>query len=112
MLRIPRKDPFDAIASRTLEVDGKPALHIRLGRPQLAPDGTCWFCPYEAQGLSIRRRSYGCGADAMQALVLTLYKISVEIETCEYNQQGRLSWSGDFQDFGFPSIPIRHPPEN
>lgn len=98
---------MDVIASTVLEVDGEPRIQIQLGRPRLAPDPSCWFCPYEIVDTSKARRSYAYGEDAMQALVLTLYKISVEIETCEYNEQGRLSWLGDFKDFGFPSIPIR-----
>lgn len=79
MLRIPKDDPLDVIATRVLEVDGEPHIQIQLGRPRLVPEGSCWFCPYEVVDASTPWRSYACGEDAMQALVLTLYKISVEI---------------------------------
>ncbi len=104
---IPMDAPMDVIASRIMEVDGKPQFHVRIGRPKLAPEGNCWFCPYEIQGPLTNRRWYFCGEDATQALVLALYCIYVDLEMCAENLQGRLSWLGDTKDFGFPSPPTR-----
>ena len=111
MVGIPKDDLTDVIASRVMEVDGKPQFHVRIGRPKLAPEGDCWFCAYEITGPLTKRKGRFGGEDAMQALVLALYCISVDIEICAENAQGRLSWGGDTKDFGFPSPPIRSAPE-
>jgi hypothetical protein len=47
---IPKDDLTDIIASRVMEVDGKPQFHVRIGRPKLAPEGRSWFCAYEIVG--------------------------------------------------------------
>lgn len=107
MAGIPKDDLTDIIASRVMEVDGKPEFHVRIGRPKLAPEGDCWFCAYEITGPLTNRKGRFGGEDAMQALVLALYCISVDTEICAENTQGRLSWGGDTKDFGFPSPPIR-----
>lgn len=104
-------DLSDIIASRVLEVDGKPEFHIRLGRPKEAPEGDCWFCAYDISGPLTKRKGRFGGEDAMQALILAIYCISVEVEICAENAQGKLSWAGDMKDFGFPSPPIRSAPD-
>ncbi|WP_421988464.1 DUF6968 family protein [Roseococcus sp.] len=107
MPSIPNDDLTDVIASRIMEVDGKPQFHIRIGRPKLAPEGRSWFCAYEITGPLTNRKGRFGGEDAMQALVNALYCISVDVEICAENAQRRLSWLGDTEDFGFPSPPIR-----
>lgn len=107
MPNVPSDELMDVIASRTMEVDGKPQFHVRIGRPTLAPEGDCWFCAYEIVGpLTNRKGRFGC-EDAMQALVNALYCASVDVEISAENAQGRLSWLGDMEDFGLPSPPIR-----
>ncbi|WP_139226039.1 DUF6968 family protein [Falsiroseomonas stagni] len=107
MVGIPADDLTEIIASRVMEVDGKPQFHVRIGRPKLAPEGRSWFCAYEIVGPLTNRRGRFGGEDAMQALVNAIYCISVDVESCAENAQGRLSWFGDFKDFGLPSPPIR-----
>ncbi|MBS7813771.1 DUF6968 family protein [Roseococcus pinisoli] len=107
MPRIPSDDLTDVIASRVMEVDGKPQFHIRIGRPTLAPEGRSWFCAYEIAGPLTNRKGRFGGEDAMQALVNALYCISVDVEVCAENVQGRLAWLGDTGDFGLPSPPTR-----
>jgi hypothetical protein len=31
-------------AVRVLELDGEPAIELRIYCPRLAPEGDCWFC--------------------------------------------------------------------
>jgi hypothetical protein len=107
---MPNDEPMDVIASRILEVDGEPKFHVRIGRPKPAPEGDCWFCPYEIAGPLTNRKGRFGGEDGMQALVLTLNILSVEIEISEENAQGRLSWLGS-KEFGLPSPPVIQPDE-
>lgn len=100
---------MDVIASRILEVDGVPDFHIRIGRPKPALEGDCWFCPYEIAGPLTNRKGRFGGEDALQALVLALNVLAVELEVSEENVQGKLSWLGS-QDFGLPSPPVIEPP--
>ena len=107
MPNIPSDPLIDVIASRVMEVDGKPQFHVRIGRPTLAPEGDSWFCAYQIVGPLTNRKGRFGGEDAMQALVNALYCASVDVEICAENAQGRLSWLGDAEDFGLPSPPIR-----
>jgi len=110
MPKTSHSEPMDAIALRTLEVDGTPQFHIRIGRPVLAPEGDCWFCAYEIVGPHTTRRGQFGGEDSMQALVNALYGASIDVKVSAENASGRLSWLGDAQDFGLPSPPTRPPP--
>lgn len=103
--------PIDVIATRLLEVDGKPGFEIRIGRPVRAPEGDCWFCPYEVLGPQTQYRSRFGGEDSMQALVHALYAAAVNVEISTENQEGRLSWFGDKTNFGIPSPPVLVAPE-
>jgi hypothetical protein len=100
------REPIDAIATRTLEFDGKPEFTIRIGRPTLAPEGDCWFCRYELDGPWTKRQGRFGGEDAMQALVNALYCMAVDVEVCAENEQGRLSWLGNKENFGLPLPPM------
>lgn len=95
----PRLDP---IAIRILECDGEPKFVIRLGRPALAPEGDCWFCTYEVEGPLTKATVKMGGEDAMQALILALQALAVEVEISAENKAGRLTWLGERGDFGLP----------
>jgi len=81
---------------------------VRLGRPRLFPEGTNFYCAYQIVGLEEGdRKSWGGGADSMQALYLTLQKIMIDLVHTPAYQEGRLSWEGTF-DLGLPVIePLR-----
>lgn len=106
---MPDEEPLDVIASRILEVDGAPNFHIRIGRPKLAPENDCWFCSYELVGPSTSRRGRSGGVDAMQALILALNMLAVDVEFSEESEQGRLSWL-ESKDVGLPLPPVIEPP--
>ncbi len=91
------------IASRTLDVDGKPAFTMNIAQPYLEPDGVTWRCEYEVSGPMTKHSTSFGGVDAVQALLNALYALSVEAEMSEENQLGRLSWGGQKAHFGLPS---------
>lgn len=109
---MPDAEPLDVIALRILEVEGGPNFQIRLGRPKLAPEGNCWFCHYEIADPLTKRKGRSGGEDAMQALVLALNMLAVDVEVSEENGLGRLSCLGS-KDFGLPVPPVlQSPAEN
>jgi hypothetical protein len=96
-------DDDDIIATRTLDVDGKPRFHMRIYRPQPEDGGNYWRCRYVVDGPLTRHASSQCGIDAMQALLLTIYILATEADVSEENVMKRLSWGGQSQHFGIPS---------
>ncbi len=94
------------IASRIFEVDGEAAFHVHVHVPVLEPDGITWRCSYRLDGPLTKRWRYALGDDSMQALVLALQIISVELELCEENRAGRLGYFAEPGDFGFPAMPL------
>jgi len=81
---------------------------VRLGRPRAFPEGTNFYCAYHILGLEDGdRKSWGGGADSMQALYPTLQKIMIDLVHTPAYREGRLSWEGMF-DLGLPVIePLR-----
>jgi hypothetical protein len=77
---------------------------VRLGKPRLFPEGGNYYCVYHILGLEEGdRRSWGGGADSMQALYLTLQKIMIDLVHTRAYREGRLTWEGLF-DLGLPVI--------
>lgn len=91
------------IASRLLDVDGKPAFAMRIAQPYLEADGVTWRCEYDVSGPMTRHSNSFGGVDAVQALLNALYALSVEAEMSEENQTGRLTWGGQKAHFGLPT---------
>ncbi|QYU67185.1 hypothetical protein J4558_19855 [Leptolyngbya sp. 15MV] len=88
--------------SRTLDVDGNPAFHLRVFRPEPQDGGRTWRCLYEVEGPATRHVGSQCGVDGMQALLNSLYILSVEVEMSEEHPAKRLSWDGQSSHFGLP----------
>ncbi|MGH9383732.1 MAG: DUF6968 family protein [Vicinamibacterales bacterium] len=65
--------------------------HVRIGRP--APDPSdrdrTWVCPYQVAGLGHDRVMGIFGADAMQALLLAVHTIPVELDALSRDLAGR-----------------------
>lgn len=91
------------IASRILEVDGRPDFRIDIAQPYQEPDGVNWRCDYEINGPATKYKGSFGGVDAVQALLNVVYALSVEAEMSEENQTGKLSWGGQKAHFGFPA---------
>ena len=99
---------FDPIASRTLEVDGQPVFHVRLGKPRLdnrpGDPGDTWTCEYEVETPSGPHRFYACAEDSLQAMLYALYQIEMSIDISDEHKAGRLTWRGQGEDFGVPML--------
>lgn len=103
---VPVVSSFDPAATRILECDGEPGFVIRLGRPILAPEGDCRFCTDEVEGPLTQANVWLGGEDAMQALVLALQGLAVEVEVSAENKARRLAWLQERDDFGLPVPPL------
>jgi hypothetical protein len=71
---------------------------VRIGRPVLdtsAPHET-WVCPFQIDGIGSGKTRGIFGADAMQALLLAIHAIPVELAVCIRDS------GGQFLHFGEP----------
>lgn len=93
-----------AIAVRTLELlheDGTPAGAVvaTLFRPKELENLSGYSCSYQICGIGSESVKEGRGTDAVQALVLTLAKIGLDLHTSA--EAARLRWHGN-PSLGFP----------
>jgi hypothetical protein len=85
----------DVIAERRLTFqphEGAPQdVTVRSGRPVLdesAPHET-WICPFQIEGIGSGKTRGMFGADAMQALLLAIHTIPVELAVCIRDSGGQ-----------------------
>jgi hypothetical protein len=82
------------------DLAGDKEVVIRLYQPE-AKDGT-WSCRFEIDWPNQRRLSRAGGVDSMQALVLALQAIGIEIYSSSYHKSGLLKWYEPTRGYGFP----------
>lgn len=96
----------EVIASRDLEFvhqDGrKESVRVFVGKPVAGDDEHQWWCPYVIKAESFEKSFRSAGAESMQALLLTVYIISVELEALARRYNGAFTYFGK-GDLGFPS---------
>lgn len=99
------RDVGEVIATRVYEIErpdgGVAEVTLSLGRPRPVPDEEDWFCPYRFAGEGGARISCAFGVDALQALVLALNMIAIELHASEEAKAGRMTWLGQ-SDLGLP----------
>ena len=100
----------EVIAARTLKLQNDEGasseVSVLLGKPQPTPDQRDYYCPYQIKGAGSEKVKCSYGIDAVQALLLTLSILSVQLEVLNKETGGRLSWEGDENGgFGFPEMP-------
>ena len=91
------------IAVRMLKVRtaaGDTDLEIRLFKP--IEERGMWVCRYEIDWPEGSKKNWGAGADGIQALLLALQKIGIELYTSAYHENGELSWGPQGKGYGFP----------
>lgn len=91
------------MAVRSLKVchaDADIVVHVRLYMPE--QDEQAWICKYEIGWPAGEKRSFARGVDAIQAILLALYKIGIEIYTSDYHKAGELTWLAPGRGYGFP----------
>ena len=90
------------IASRTLLLEGKGEIAVRIGCPVAPPDfDGNYCCPYQIVGLGSEKIRYAPGSVGVQAFYLALMKIGADLYTSDEGRAGRILWNGD-RDLGFP----------
>jgi uncharacterized protein DUF6968 len=75
-------------------------VSVRIFLPEA--DNDSWRCAYEIDWPNEKRSSAAVGVDSVQALILALQKIGIEIYTSDYHRQGQLGWFEANQGYGFP----------
>jgi len=90
------------IAGRDLEIGGRAAVRLELGKPRRMRGHTDYYCPFRISGLGRTRTSYACGVDPIQAIQLALQKAAVILTTSAEARGGQLTWLGERGDFGLP----------
>jgi hypothetical protein len=76
------------------------SVEVRLFKP--TNDEGMWICNYEIEWPTRIKKSSGAGADAIQAILIALQKIGIEIYTSPYHENGELSWFLPGRGYGFP----------
>jgi hypothetical protein len=95
------------IARRSLRLrNGTKEIEIPISvhAPSFEKQGA-WSCRYEIGWPEGTRSFAGWGADAVQALVLTLGMIGAEIYSSGYHKAGLLYWNEPGGGYGFPVPP-------
>jgi hypothetical protein len=91
------------IATRTLKFrNGSGDVEIRIDIFSPERDGNAWKCSYEIGWPHGKWSSYAAGLDSVQAILLALHKIGVEIYFSDYHETGKLFWCAPGTGYGFP----------
>ena len=94
---MPKHELGEVVAERHLllrSTDGvESPVYVAVGRPRLS--GHDWLCPYEIEFQGDRRSFAIYGLDSVQALVLTMKTIDVELEVRAKQADGVLLWHGE-----------------
>ncbi len=103
------------IAIRELELGQDKTITIKIGKPDIYPETTHYYCPYQILGIGKESIRYAYGEDSVQSLLLALSKIGIELYTSGEAKTGELKWLG-MANLGFPVpesikdlIPIQDP---
>ena len=75
-------------------------MEVRLFKPT-NEDGT-WVCNFEIDWPSVTKKSYAAGADAIQAILLALQTIGIQLYTSDYHLSAALFWHESGHGYGFP----------
>jgi hypothetical protein len=94
----------EVTATRTLHRVDRPedTVTVSIGKPQKFPDSDDYFCSYEIAGAGERRLSYAGGVDGIQALLLAVRKLAVDLEAMDKRTGRALRWNDhEGGDLGF-----------
>lgn len=97
------------LASRELQGgDEGRTVTVALGFPERDPQGPDWMCPFHITGLDKTIASAGYGVDTLQALIVALERIRIELEGTGLT----FSWLGIAGETGIPRlVPMAFGPE-
>jgi hypothetical protein len=99
----------EVIATRELKLSRdrgeRTGVLVLLGKPQQLPNHTDYYCPYQIKGAGPDKVRYECGIDQLQALLLAISTLGVELEILNKELGGKLAWEFDEKgSFGLPQI--------
>ena len=97
------------IARREYKLGETGKVVIVIGAPFAVGDKNNEFwCPYQITGMGREKVKRAVGVDALQALTLTLYKISTDLFYSDEFQEGRLLWEDGSRviDLALPILEI------
>lgn len=92
------------IATRNFQLKNGKLVTVSIGKPEVFPNESSFYCPYQITGMGSERVNRAGGVDAVQALLLALKMIGAELVTSDECLSGNLSWAGGTgpKDVGFP----------
>jgi len=91
------------IATRSLVlVEGRETRRVEIVVFAPEPVGKDYNCRYEIHWPAEVWQNHGLGVDSIQALVLALHKIGVDLNSSEAGKEGRLGWFDPGDGVGFP----------
>jgi hypothetical protein len=64
--------------------------------------GNSWFADWAIHWPDRDRKGSAGGSDAIQALLVALSLVGVELNCSTEHEAGRLSWADDWSGYGFP----------
>lgn len=94
------------IATRTLRIvegEDEQEVIVRLFMPE--DDGDAWKCAYEIGWPGKPRIYHAVGQDAVQALLLAMQQVGIELYTSAQHNAGTLVLDVPGQGYGFPVPP-------
>ncbi len=91
------------IAKRELLLaDGK-RVFVLIGRPEKFPDSDDYYCPFQITGIGNEKIKCVGGIDSIQALLLALNMVGIDLYTSSGAKAGYLRWvAGEKGELGFP----------
>jgi hypothetical protein len=89
------------IASRTISLDGQPTVDIELFAPTVDARGNDYQCGYRIRGLGNDEIRIAFGVDSLQALLMAMQRIAIDLYTSQPGDAGQLTWLGA-GDLGHP----------
>jgi hypothetical protein len=97
----------EAFALRVLQftrVDGRVEdVEVSIEKPVLADNQDYWLCPYRIKGAVFEKRHMSAGEDSLQALLLTIRILPVELAVLAKREGGVFSLYGE-PDLGFHGV--------
>jgi hypothetical protein len=98
-------DVGEIIARRKLYLadDKEKKIVVLIGKPNIFPDSSDYFCPFQVIGLGSEEVKYAGGFDAVQAIQLAIRMIGSELLAMNKSLNGKLRWdASESGDLGFP----------
>src|SRR5687768_7719017 len=85
----------------SIDNDKEACIELRIFSP--APDGQDFRCKYELfESGVLMQAGHALGVDSLQALLLAIQRVGVDVSVSDYAQQRRLFWNGENDDLGLP----------